>query len=146
VNVIEEWKGIPRLVETALAGVPDASLDERVGPAGLGLTRRQLVHHLAEANVVASIVIAALGSPGCTLLQKDVESERKMSHFRIQSLEEAVAQQVSHAENLAKQLDEAKKQVQDIAIKAIEGASGAKALAHINQIAMEQAKPRVGQG
>jgi len=37
-------------------------------------------------------------------------------------------------------VDEAKQQVQDIAVKAIEGASGAKALAHINQIAMEQAK------
>jgi hypothetical protein len=31
--------------------------------------------------------------------------------------------------------------VQDIAVKAIEGASGAKALSHINQI-MEQAKNR----
>src|SRR5262245_24931488 len=31
------------------------------------MTRRMLVHHFAEANVVAaSIVIAALGSPGCT--------------------------------------------------------------------------------
>jgi hypothetical protein len=32
--------------------------------------------------------------------------------------------------------------VQDIAVKAIEGASGARALSHINQIAMEQAKNR----
>ena len=31
-------------------------------------------------------------------------------------------------------------QVEDIALKAIEGASWAKALSHINQIAMEQAK------
>ena len=43
---------------------------------------------------------------------------------------------------LQKQLDEAKQQVQEIAVKAIEGASGAKALSHINQIAMEQAKHR----
>jgi hypothetical protein len=41
-----------------------------------------------------------------------------------------------------KQLGEAKQQVQDIAVKAIEGASGAKALSHINQIAVEQAKNR----
>jgi colicin import membrane protein len=32
--------------------------------------------------------------------------------------------------------------VQDIAVKAIEGASGSKALSHVNQIAMEQAKNR----
>jgi hypothetical protein len=37
-------------------------------------------------------------------------------------------------------MDEAKKQVRDIAFKAIEGAAGANALAHINKIAMEQAK------
>jgi hypothetical protein len=43
---------------------------------------------------------------------------------------------------LEKQLAEAKQQVQDIAVKAIEGASGARALSHINQIAMEQAKNR----
>lgn len=41
-----------------------------------------------------------------------------------------------------KQLADAKQQVQDIAVKAIEGASGARALSHINQIAMEQAKNR----
>jgi hypothetical protein len=41
-----------------------------------------------------------------------------------------------------KQLGEAKRQVQDIAAKAIEGASGAKALSHINQIAVEQANNR----
>jgi colicin import membrane protein len=33
-----------------------------------------------------------------------------------------------------------RKRVQDIAVKAIEGASGAKVLSHLNQIAMEQAK------
>jgi hypothetical protein len=43
---------------------------------------------------------------------------------------------------MQKQLDDAKKQVQEIAVRAIEGASGAKTLAHINEIAMEQAKHR----
>jgi len=66
-DIIAEWRSLPRLVEAALAGVSEQTLDEPIGPDKLGLTRRQLVHHLAEANVVAaSIVIAALGSPGCT--------------------------------------------------------------------------------
>ena len=43
---------------------------------------------------------------------------------------------------MQKQLDEAKRQVQEIALRAIEGASGAKTLTHINEIAMEQAKHR----
>jgi len=47
---------------------------------------------------------------------------------------------------LEKQLAGARLQVQDISVKAIEGASGARALAHINRIAMEQASgPRLGQ-
>jgi hypothetical protein len=45
-------------------------------------------------------------------------------------------------DTLRKQEDEAKRQVQEIAVKAIEGASGARALTHVSQIAMEQAKPR----
>src|SRR6187549_1045777 len=66
-DIIAEWKTIPRLVEAAIAGTTEATLDEPYGPKELGMTRRQLVHHLAEANVVAaSIIIAALGSPGCT--------------------------------------------------------------------------------
>jgi hypothetical protein len=44
--------------------------------------------------------------------------------------------------SLQKQVEEAKQQVQDIAVKAIEGASGSRALAHVNQIAIEQAKNR----
>ncbi len=80
------------------------------------------------------------------LLKRDSEAEKKMSDFRVKSLEEAAARQVGQIELLSRQLDEAKKQVQDIAMKAIEGASGANALAHINKIAMEQAKTRVGQG
>jgi hypothetical protein len=66
-DVLTEWKALPGLVDAALGDAAGAALDEPFGPADLGLTRRQLVHHLAEANVVAaSIVIAALGSPGCT--------------------------------------------------------------------------------
>jgi hypothetical protein len=53
-----------------------------------------------------------------------------------------VKRQAEQMTALEKQLSEAKQQVQDIAVRAIEGASGAKALSHINQIAMEQAKNR----
>ena len=56
--------------------------------------------------------------------------------------DEAIARQQSQIAALEKQLADAKQQVQDIAVRAIEGASGAKALSHINQIAMEQAKNR----
>lgn len=80
------------------------------------------------------------------MLKKDAETEKRLAELRVKTLEDALAQQAAQTAALQKQLDEAKKQVQDIAVKAIEGASGAKTLAHVNQIAMEQAKHRAPQG
>lgn len=76
------------------------------------------------------------------ILKKDAETDKRLAEQQIQSLKEKVAQQFELIQNLQTELVLAKKQVQDIAEKAIDGASGAKALAHINQIAMEQAKRR----
>jgi hypothetical protein len=76
------------------------------------------------------------------VMKKDAEAEKRFSELRVKTLEDAVASQQAHIAALEKQLAEAKQQVQDIAVKAIEGASGSKALSHINQIAMEQAKNR----
>ena len=76
------------------------------------------------------------------MLKKDAETERRVAELQVQTLRDALERQSAQMAALQKQLDEAKQQVQDIAVKAIEGASGAKALTHINQIAMEQAKNR----
>lgn len=74
------------------------------------------------------------------LLKKEAETEKRLASLQVKTFEETIARQAAQIAGLQKQVDEAKQQVQDIAVKAIEGASGAKALAHINQIAMEQAK------
>jgi hypothetical protein len=79
------------------------------------------------------------------LMTKEREADRRLAELQIKTLEETVVRQTSQIAALQKQLDDAKQQVQDIAVKAIEGASGARALAHVNQIAMEQAKTRAGQ-
>jgi len=64
-DVVAAWKEIPERIGAVLHDGVD--LDAPFGPERLGVTRRQLVHHVAEANVVAaSIVIAALGKPGST--------------------------------------------------------------------------------
>lgn len=80
------------------------------------------------------------------LLKKDGEAEKRVAELQIKTLEETISRQSAQIGALQKQLDEAKQQVQEIAVKAIEGAAGAKTLAHINQIAMEQAKHRSPQG
>ena len=77
-----------------------------------------------------------------TLLERDREMEKKVAELKIKALEETIAQQQAQITLLQSRLEDATRQVQDIAVKAIEGASGSKALGHINQIAMEQAKNR----
>ena len=65
-----------------------------------------------------------------------------MATLQIAGLQEALKRQAEQMATLEKGIEEAKRQVQDIALKAIEGASGSRALSHVNQIAMEQAKGR----
>jgi len=72
------------------------------------------------------------------LLKRDNESERRIAELKIKTLEESLLRQMSQVSTMQGQVEEAKKQVQDIAVKAIEGASGAKAF----QIALEQTKGR----
>ena len=80
------------------------------------------------------------------LVQKEAEGDRRMAALQIKTLEELAARQTAQIAEMQKQLDEAKRQVQEIALRAIEGASGAKTLSHVNDIAMEQAKHRGPQG
>lgn len=76
------------------------------------------------------------------LLKRDLIVEKQIADLKIKQLQELLTTAHGQIGTLQSQLEEAKHQVQDIAIKAIEGASGAKALNHINQIAIEQAKNR----
>lgn len=76
------------------------------------------------------------------ILQKDAEAERKVAELQVKTLQDTLTRQTEQMIALEKALEEAKRQVQEIALKAIEGASGSRALAHVNQIAMEQAKSR----
>jgi len=72
------------------------------------------------------------------LLKKDSESEKRIAELKIKTLEESLLRGLEQLSAMQTQVNEAKKQVQDIAVKAIEGASGSKTL----QFAMEQAKVR----
>jgi hypothetical protein len=64
-NFIEEWREVPSLISSAIASLSDEELDLAAGNEGW--TIRETVHHLVEANLIAcSMIIAALGSSGCT--------------------------------------------------------------------------------
>jgi DNA repair exonuclease SbcCD ATPase subunit len=118
-----------------------ARLREEVGQFP-GRLEKEVQRAAAEANRQAE----ARFEQQILVLRKDAETEKRLADLRVKTLEEALAQQAAQVTALQKQLEEAKQQVQDIALKAIEGASGSKTLAHVNQIAMEQAKHRSPQG
>lgn len=73
------------------------------------------------------------------LLAKSKEKE-KIAELEIKTLESTIAKQATQIESLSKQLNNATSQVQNIAVRAIEGASGVKALSAVNEMALEQAK------
>jgi chromosome segregation ATPase len=75
------------------------------------------------------------------VMQKDAETERRVAELRVKALEETAAHQTAQVAALEKQLADAKQQVQDIAIRAIEGASPR--LCRIS-IRLRWSRPRIG--
>lgn len=62
-NALAEWRSVAPLLRGLVEGRTEAELDRRADPRAM--TLRETLHHVVEANVVASsIVVAALGSPG----------------------------------------------------------------------------------
>ena len=66
-----------------------------------------------------------------------------MYDLRIQSLEQTIQTNEERIQALSKQLAAALKQVQDLAVKAIEGASNIQSYEAFKEIALEQAKTQL---
>ena len=74
------------------------------------------------------------------LREKETEGEHRVYELKIQALEDTIANQQQQIQGLSTQLNAAIKQVQDLAVKAIEGASSAGSLRAVKEVALEQAK------
>jgi chromosome segregation ATPase len=74
------------------------------------------------------------------LLAKEIEGSRHFYELRLQSLQETIQGQDIRLQSLSTQLTAALKQVQDLAVKAIEGASNVSSRQAVKEIALEQAK------
>lgn len=62
-NAVNQWLEVPAMIEAAVGGLKADELDGSVTKSGM--TPRETVHHLVEANIVsASMMIAALGASG----------------------------------------------------------------------------------
>ncbi len=77
------------------------------------------------------------------LYSKEVEGQKRFYEQRLQSLEQTITNQDTRIQNLSKQLESALKQVQDLAVKAIEGTANVNSYQAIKEIALEQAKSQV---
>ena len=63
-RALKAWTAIPGHIRRSIAGLSNRDLDLHGGSDGLSI--RESVHHLVEANLIASnIVLAALGKSGC---------------------------------------------------------------------------------
>jgi chromosome segregation ATPase len=74
------------------------------------------------------------------LLKKEFEGERNVLNTRIGSLEKTVKKQAEQLARLAQQAEKAYGQVQDIAVKAIEGSSHFQSFASLQQLVAEQTR------
>jgi len=80
------------------------------------------------------------------LMRRESEGEQKVLNSRIDSLRQTVKEQAEHIEQLTTQLTRSYDQVQDIAVKAIEGSSAVKALASIPHTQAAEPPRRQQQG
>lgn len=74
------------------------------------------------------------------LQQKTNEGKKRVYELRVHELDATIAKQTEQINELSKQLATALKQAQDLAIKAIDGASNSNSFAAVKEIALEQAK------
>ena len=74
------------------------------------------------------------------LAAQEVAGQKRTYELRIEALQDKISTQDDRSINLSTQLDAALQQVQDLAVKAIEGASNLNSLRSIREIAIEQAK------
>jgi hypothetical protein len=74
------------------------------------------------------------------LSAKDIEGQKQNYELQIQGMLQTIQNQDVRIASLSKQLDSALKQVQDLAVKAIEGSSNLSSFQAVREIAIEQAK------
>lgn len=74
------------------------------------------------------------------LRNREIEGAKQNYQLKIESLEQTIKHQEARISKLSQQLDGSLQQVQDLAVKAIEGTSNRNSFEAIKAIAMEQAK------
>ncbi len=74
------------------------------------------------------------------LQAQEIAGEKRIAALRLKALRETIDKQTVQLDNLSKQLNAVLQQAQDLAVKALEGASTSSSYQAIREIALEQAK------
>lgn len=114
-----------------------ADLDARVQAFDAELQRVA-----AQARDEATKAADDRARQAAALKAKDFDGNEKLLQQGIQVLEAQLAEKNKRITELQADLREATVKVREIAVKAIEGTSGAAALTHVSGIALQQAKGR----
>jgi hypothetical protein len=100
----------------------------------------ELDRAVAQAREEATKVAEDRARHEAALQTKDAEATEKLLGQRIETLELMLKEKDSRIEQIQAEIRDASVKVREIAVKAIEGASGASALTRVSEIAMQQAK------
>jgi chromosome segregation ATPase len=95
---------------------------------------------IKKAEAEGKAVIERDAKEKAELIEKEVESDKRIFELTIESLDNTIKSQNSRITSLAKQLENALQQAQDLAVKAIEGSANSESFNAIREIAIEQAK------
>ena len=102
----------------------------------------ELERAVQQARKEATLAAEERAKTQMDLRAKDADGNDRLQKLRIQGLEQTVKELAARNEALQQEPHEAADKVRDIALKAIEGASGATALSRVSEIALQQAKGR----
>ena len=95
---------------------------------------------IAKAEAEGTGIAKRQAKIAADLQQKTNEGKKRVYELRVHELDSTIAKQNEQINELSKQLATALKQAQDLAIKAIDGASNSSSFAAVKEIALEQAK------
>ncbi len=101
---------------------------------------KELEAAIAKADAEGTGIAKRQAKIAADLQQKTNDGKRRVYELRVAALDETIAKQNEQINELSKQLATALKQAQDLAIKAIDGASNSSSFAAVKEIALEQAK------
>jgi chromosome segregation ATPase len=108
--------------------------------ARAGAFPKDLEAAIAKAEAEGTGIAKRQAKIASDLQQKENDGKRRVYELKIHALDETIAKQNEQIAELSKQLATALKQAQDLAIKAIDGASNSSSFAAVKEIALEQAK------